>query len=121
MKIDMGKCYAEMEMAEPGQLSMVGPFVRQQIDRYVQAYHEQLMEQLADRHISHLCFAHGLTNEAAKAPAEPPEPCDCVGRKRLVGLDMLHYDTRTSRWFRSTYVSGQAQTVFCPCCDKRLP
>ena len=121
MKIDMGKCYAEMEMAEPGQLSMVGPFVRQQIDRYVQAYHEQLMEQLADRHISHLCLAHGLTNEAAKAPAEPPEPCGCAGRKRLMGLNMLYYDTRAQLWFRSSKKDGRVPAAFCPLCDKRLP
>jgi len=126
MKIDLSKCYKTMQKHEPPPDS-VSIFVRRRIHEYFQAYHEQLMEQLADRYINHLCLAHGLTNEAAKAQAEPqpheepPETCYCVGRKRLVGLNMLHYDTRTCRWFRSTNVSGQVQIVFCPFCDKRLP
>ena len=126
MKIDLNKCYEAMKRGEPSALSMIGPFVRQQINLYVQEYDRQLMEQLAERHISHLCFAHGLTNEEAKAHApqpheEPIEPCGCAGRQRLMGLNMLYYDTRAQLWFRSSKKDGRVPAAFCPLCDKRLP
>jgi len=121
MKIDLNKCYEAMKRGEPSALSMIGPFVRQQINLYVQEYDRQLMEQLAERHISHLCFAHGLTNEEAKAQEDPPEPCYCEGRKRLMGLNMLYYDSHAQLWFRSNKKDGRVPAAFCPLCDKRLP
>ena len=126
MKIDLNKCYEAMEMAEPSSLAMVGPFVRQLINLYVQEYDRQLQEQLAERQISHLTLAHGLTNEAAKAQAEQPHeepilPCECAGRQRLMALNMLYYDTRTQSWYRANKKDGRVKTVFCPLCDKPLP
>ena len=126
MKIDLNKCYEAMKCDEPSALSMIGPFVRQQINLYVQEYDRQLREQLAERHISHLSLAHGLTNEAAEAQAEQPyttptETCECVGRQRLMGLDMLYYDTRALLWYRATKKDGRVETVVCPLCDKPLP
>ena len=125
MKIDLNKCYETMDDGDPDR-AFPGAFIRQQIAAYVEEYDRQLQEQLAERHISHLCLAHGLTNEEAEAHApqpheEPILPCECAGRQRLMGFDMLYYDTRTQRWYRATRGDGRVHTAFCPLCDKRLP
>ena len=125
MKIDLNKCYETMDDGDPDR-AFPGAFIRQQIAAYVEEYDRQLMEQLADRHISHLYNAHGLTSAEQEAHASQPReepilPCECAGRQRLMELNMLYYDTRAQLWFRATKEYGRVHTAFCPLCDKRLP
>ena len=108
MTIDFKKCYEEMDLAEPRSLSMVGPFVRQQINLYVKEYNRQLQEQLAERHMSHLCNAHGLTT------------CDCEGRKKIQD-DYYIWQEDGGLWVRRVGNNDTQYIENCPLCGEPLP
>jgi len=126
MTIDWSKCYNAIESSagdtfDRADMSYVSQAVRQAVKRYVTEYHRQLEEQLADRHISHLHLAHGLTEEAARAK---PETCDCENRKILEKGGWLRpAEANESKGFKHylPHSLGNWAIYVCPFCRKSFP